>query len=563
MQRITVKTTASKGVALGEAFVVKQIVPDFSNRLIAYDEKSLEKTRFSDAIEEASRQIGELAKTSDIFAAHLEIVNDDTLKDSVLSKIISENKNAEHALDQAKDEICSLFGDIDDEYLRERVTDIKDVCSRIMKVLKGVTSNPFETIGKEVIIVADDLTPSDTALMDFTKVRGLITRFGGVTSHVCIIAKNKGIPAIVGAGKDFPMPESGDFVILDCLNDEIIVNPDEETIACYQVKASDHFQQKEALLKFKNLEAETTDGHKVHVMGNASSVEEIAIAVQCGASGIGLFRSEFLYMQSTASFPEEETQFEAYKGAAEACQGKQIIIRTLDIGGDKSLPYFTFEKEENPFLGWRAIRICLDRTDIFRTQLRALLRASVFGELKIMFPMIISVEELRAAKAMVESCKLELRKEGFAFNQTIETGVMIETPAAVFIAEELARESDFFSIGTNDLTQYTLAADRLNPKVSRLYNPFHPAVLRSIKLVADAANRHGKPIGICGEMAGNPRAVKVLLGMGLTSFSVTASDIPEIKQQIRNAVFAQNQKLAEAVCQKSTCAEILALLGEY
>lgn len=562
MQRITVKTTASKGVALGEAFVVKQIVPDFSDRLIAYDEKNQEETRFSDAIEEAIRQIGELAKTSDIFAAHLEIVNDDIMKDSVLSKINNENKNAEHALEEAKDEICSLFADIDDEYLRERVTDIKDVCSRIMKVLKGVTSNPFETIGKEVIIVADDLTPSDTALMDFTKVRGLITRFGGVTSHVCIIAKNKGIPAIVGAGKDFPMPVSGDFVILDGLNDEIIVNPDKETIAHYQAKASGYLQQKEALLKYKNLEAETTDGHKVHIMANVTSVEEIITAMQGGASGIGLFRSEFLYMQSTTSFPDEETQFTAYKDAAEACQGKQIIIRTLDIGGDKSLPYFQFDKEENPFLGWRAIRVCLDRTDVFRTQLRALLRASAFGSIKIMFPMIISVEELRAAKAMVESCKLELRKEGFAFNQTIETGVMIETPAAVFIAEELSQESDFFSIGTNDLTQYTLATDRLNPKVSGLYNPFHPAVLRSIKLVADAANRHGKPIGMCGEMAGNPRAVKVLLGMGLTSFSVTASDISEIKQQVRNAAFAQTPKLAEAVCQKSTCAEILTLLGE-
>lgn len=562
MHKITVQTTGSKGIALGEAFVVKQIASDFSNRLIAHDEKSLEKTRFSDAIEEASRQIGELAKTSDIFTAHLEIVNDDTLKDSVLSKINSENKNAEHALEEAKDEICSLFSDIDDEYLRERVTDIKDVCSRIIKVLKGVTSNPFETIEKEVIILADDLTPSDTALMDFTKVRGLITRFGGVTSHVCIIAKNKGIPAIIGVGNDFPMPESGDFLILDGLDDEIIVNPDEDTIARYQTKASGYLQQKEALLEFKNMEAETTDGHKVHVMANASSVEEIISALQCGASGIGLFRSEFLYMQSTASFPDEETQFAAYKGAAEACQGKQIIIRTLDIGGDKSLPYFPFDKEENPFLGWRAIRICLDRTDIFRTQLRALLRASAFGEVKIMLPMIISVEELRAARAMVESCKLELGKEGLAFNENIETGVMIETPAAVFIAEELARESDFFSIGTNDLTQYTLAADRLNPKVSGLYNPFHPAVLRSIKMVADAATRHGKPIGMCGEMAGNPKAVNALLGMGLTSFSVTASDISEIKQQIRNAAFAQTQKLAEAVCKKSTCAEIQVLLWE-
>lgn len=562
MQKISVKTTASKGLALGEAFLVKQIIPHISNHLIRDEEKGHEIARFSFAVEEASSQIGELAKTSNIFASHLEIVNDDTLNERVITKINCENKNAEYALVEAENEICNLFSAIDDEYLRERVTDIKDVCSRIMKVLKGVTASPFETFDKEVIILADDLTPSDTALMDFTKVRGLITRFGSVTSHVCIIARNKGIPAIVGVGNNFPMLESGDFVILDGLDNEIIINPDKETLGRYQIKSSNFLEQKNTLLKYKNLEAETADGQKIHVMANASSIEEIKNAIECGAEGIGLFRSEFLYMQSSTSFPNEETQFIAYKDAIEACQGKQIIIRTLDIGGDKLLPYFPFEKEDNPFLGWRAIRVCLDRTDLFRTQLRALLRASAFGDIKIMFPMIISVEELRASKEMVESCKLELRKEGLVFNEKIEMGVMIETPASVFIAEELARESDFLSIGTNDLTQYTLAVDRLNPKVLGLFNSFHPAVLRSIKMATDAAALHGKPIGMCGEMAGNSKAIAFLLGIGLTSFSVIANDIKKVKQKIRNTDYGQAQKLANLVCQKSTDAEIQTLLSK-
>lgn len=508
----------------------------------------------------AAQQIRELAQTSEIFAAHLEILEDPTLPESVLLKINDENKNAELALDQAMDDICVLFAEIEDEYLRERSADIRDVCSRISKAMKGDNHNPFDQIDRDVIVVADDLAPSDTALMDFAKVRGLITRSGGPTSHVCIIAKTKGIPAVVGLGNDLPEIDPNDFILLDGLNNQITINPDEQTLKTSNYMFAQYCQQKEELLKIRQLEAQTPDGHKVHLVANAGNVEEIELALQSGASGIGLLRSEFLYMQNQLAFPGEEQQFEAYKKAVEACRGKSLIIRTLDIGGDKSLPYFTFEREDNPFLGWRAIRISLEQTDIFRTQLRALLRASAFGKLKIMFPMIVSVEEFRQARSLLECCKNELREEGLPFDENTETGLMIETPAAVMMADDLAREADFFSIGTNDLTQYTLAADRLNTKIAHLYNPLHPAVIRSIKQVIDTANRHNKPVGMCGELAGMPEATRLLLGLGLTEFSVAASDIPGIKQRIRNMNYNEAQKLADEACSKSTAAEINALL---
>lgn len=560
MQKILAKQAASKGIAFGKAFLFEPNDRTVSQRLIGDDQKPGETARFREAVSLASQQLGELAQTSEIFAAHLEILEDPTLLESVLLKINDENKNAELALDQAKDDICALFAEIEDEYLRERSADIRDVCSRILKVLKGDNLNPFDKIDCDVIVVADDLAPSDTALMDFKKVRGLITRSGGPTSHVCIIAKNKGIPAVVGMGNDLPEIDPNDFILLDGLNKEIIINPDEQTLKISNHMFTQYCQQKEELLKMRQLEAQTPDGHKVHLVANAGSVEDIEQALQNGASGIGLFRSEFLYMQSKLAFPDEETQFAAYRKAVEACRGKSIIIRTLDIGGDKSLPYFPMDHEDNPFLGWRAIRISLERTDIFRTQLRALLRASAFGPLKIMFPMIISVEEFRQARCLLECCKSELREEGLPFDENIETGLMIETPAAVMMAVDLAREADFFSIGTNDLTQYTLAADRLNTKIASLYNPLHPAVIRSVKQVIDAATLYKKPVGMCGELAGMPEATQLLLGLGLTEFSVAATDIPEIKQRIRNINYNEAQKLAAEACSKSTAAEINTLL---
>ncbi len=556
MQRVSVKTSASKGIAFGEVYMVKRNQPEASRRLIEEKEKPDETDRFVSAIEEASLEVGKLADRNAIFAAHREMLEDPALKESVLLKITAENKNAEWALAETEDEFGRLFAEIDDEYLKERAADIRDVCSRIMDRMKGTTGNLFEKIDREVIVVAEDLLPSDTALMDFSKVRGLVTRLGGQTSHVCIIARNKGIPAIVGLGDGMPAFQPGDFVILDGLDNQIIINPEKKIARKYRNKAFLYFQKRTSILKEAGLPATTTDGKKILVMGNAGSVDEVEKTMQYGADGIGLFRSEQLFMQSKGGFPDEEPQFAEYRKALEACKGKSIIIRTLDIGGDKSLPYYLEEKEENPFLGWRGIRFCLDRKDVFKTQLRALLRASAFGNLKIMFPMIISVEEFREAKSLLENSKEELRSENIDFNENIETGVMIETPAAVMIAEDLAREADFFSIGTNDLIQYTLAVDRLNEKVSQLYNPFHPAILRSIKKVADAATKHGKPVGICGEMAGNQQTAIFLLGTGLSSLSISAGGIPEIKQMISSFSYKGSQELAAEVCRKSTADQV-------
>ncbi|MGV8091916.1 MAG: phosphoenolpyruvate--protein phosphotransferase [Mangrovibacterium sp.] len=550
MQKFSVQTSASKGIAIGEVFLVKRKPRPAGHRLVENQEKQTETARLLAAIEGASREIRELASGNEILAAHREILEDPVLQENALLKITSENKNAEQALAETEDELCRLFGEIDDEYLKERASDIRDVCTRIMNRLQGISSNPFEGIDREVVVVADDLFPSDMALMDFTKVRGLVTRQGGPTSHVCIIARNKGIPAVVGLGNELPaLLQSGHLIILDALDNEMIIAPDEKTIAAYRDRREKYNQQKEKLQQIKDL------------LANAGTVDDVSFAMACGASGIGLFRSEFLYMQNSVSFPDEETQFAAYKKAVELCEGKSMIIRTLDIGGDKPLPYFAMEKEENPFLGWRAIRISLNRTDVFRTQLRALLRAGAFGNLRIMFPMIVSPDELRAAKAIVENCKNELRAEGRTFNENIETGVMIETPAAVMLADDLAREAGFLSIGTNDLTQYMLAADRTNHRVKHLYDPFHPAVLRSIRQVAAAANKHGKPVGLCGEMAGDPKAAKLLLGLGLSSLSVAPGNVPEIKQAIHNTSYAQARKLAAKACKKSTVAEVHALSG--
>lgn len=550
------------GIAFGKLYMVQRVRSGINKSLVSDGEKEAEVSRFSGALNASENQLSELAQTSGIFAAHLEILRDPVLYESVVQKINADNKNAEHALNETGDQLCALFKEIDDEYIRGRATDIKDVCTRIMQQLKGEDFNPFSEIKEEVIVVADELVPSDTALMDFTHVRGLITRKGGVTSHVCILAGSRGIPAFVGLGEQFSELHSGGYAIMDSRKKEIILDPDTKTIALYEEMWERLHQEEEELKKTINMEIKTQDGHVMQLYANAGSVEEVEYAIGCGASGIGLFRSEFLFMLGHDRFPDEESQFQVYRNATQACKGKSIIIRTLDIGGDKSLPYFPIHGEDNPFLGWRALRISLERKDIFKVQLRALLRASVYGPLKIMFPMIISLEEFMDARLLVEKCKEELRQEAKAFNEQVETGIMIETPAAVLMAEDLAREADFFSIGTNDLVQYTLAVDRLNEKVSRLYNPFHPAVLRSIDMVSRAAAKHGKPVSLCGEMAGNPQAVMLLVGMGLNSLSMSAGSISEISDQIGRFTYKKACELVVEVCRKSTAIQVSNLLDK-
>lgn len=562
MKKLSVNMVGSGGIAAGRLHVVEKHRKSISPKLIANEEKEAEVSRFFGAFCTSENQLSDLAQSSEIFAAHLEILRDPVLSESVVDKIECENKNAEYALEETGNELSLLFESVDDEYIRARAVDVSDVCLRILQQLQGEDENPFAGLNEDVIVVADELLPSDTALMDFSRVRGLITRLGGVTSHVCIIARSKGIPAIVGLGDCFSDLSGANYGIIDGEKNEIILDPDTETIEFYQDKLRSQQKQKEQANHSLPLETRTNDGYSIALYANAGSVEEVASAISCGACGIGLFRSEFLFMLGRNRFPDEECQFRVYRDATLACKGRSITIRTLDIGGDKSLPYFPIHGEDNPFLGWRALRISLERKDIFRIQLRALLRASAFGALKIMFPMIISVEEFMDAKALVEKCKEELREEGKSFNEKIEIGMMIETPAAVFMAEDLAREADFFSIGTNDLVQYILAVDRLNEKVSRLYNPFHPAVLRSIKMVTQAASKQAKPVGICGELAGDSQAVMLLIGLGLTSLSMSAGSLSEISEQVSFISYKHAKAKAVEVCRAGTSEQVNALLHE-
>ncbi|MBR2383713.1 MAG: phosphoenolpyruvate--protein phosphotransferase, partial [Anaerotignum sp.] len=432
------------------------------------------------------------------------------------------------------------------------------VCRRIMAYLKGVEENPFQNIKEKVILFAEELNPSDTAKMDFRYIKGMVTAKGGSTSHVAILARSMEIPALLGMEGILEKVEEGQEIILDGDEGILILSPDHLTQRVYGEKQEAEWELKQKLKEMNRLPAVTTDGRQVQLYANVGSLKDVELAKQQGAEGVGLFRSEFLYMESSR-FPTEQEQFEVYKKAAEILK-KPIIIRTLDIGGDKNLPYYQFEKEENPFLGWRAIRFCLDMRDVFKTQLKAILRAAAYGDIRIMYPMIVSLEEFRTANRLLEECKQELKERGALFRGSISTGIMVETPAAVLLAEELAKEVDFFSIGTNDLTQYILAADRGNQKLTKLYSPFHPAVLRAIRKVIEAAHKEGKEVGMCGEFAGEEGAVPLLLGLGLDEFSMVAGQIPAVRYQIRGLSAERTAHLAERVLAAGTEKEVENLL---
>jgi phosphotransferase system enzyme I (PtsI) len=427
-----------------------------------------------------------------------------------------------------------------------------------MSHLQGVKSNPFEGLEGEVILIAKDLTPSDTVALDLTHIKGFITEEGGITSHVSILAKGLGLPALVGVEGILSKVKQDDIVIMDAQEGRILIGPDRAVLEQYQLSIDEQRRKQEELSELKSLPAISRDGREVQLCANVGGIKDIKKAIEYGIDGVGLFRSEFLYMDNT-HFPTEEEQFAVYKEAAILC-GKELTIRTLDIGGDKGLSYYEFEKEENPFLGWRAIRISLELKEVFKTQLRAILRASVFGGVRIMFPMIISLEELRQAKVILDECKEELRQQSIDFSEEIEVGMMIETPASVLMVEDFAAEVDFFSIGTNDLTQYLLAVDRGNQRISKLYNTFHPAVLRSIKRIIDAGHSHSIKVGMCGEFAGDEKAVKLLLGLGLDEFSMSASALWNTKNIIRSSSYEEARQLAEEACRKQTIVDIYHLL---
>ena len=557
MEEIRAEQGTSKGIAVGKAFLVK--APDLTAERveITAQEAEREKTAFRHAVEKTREDLRPLARENAVFAAHLDMAEDETLIDGVEEKI-SEGKCAQWALELQMEETCGLLESLEDAYLRERAADVRDVCRRIMAFLKGTREDPFQDIREEVILFAEELSPSDTAKMDFRYVKGMVTAKGGSTSHVAILTRSLEIPALFGMRDILEKVAAGQEVILDGDGGILILSPDDMTRRVYQEKQAAQRELKQKLKEMNRLPAVTTDGRRVHLYANVGSLKDIELAKKHGAEGIGLFRSEFLYMESSR-FPTEQEQFEVYKKAAETMK-KTVTIRTLDIGGDKALPYYQFEKEENPFLGWRAIRFCLDMRDVFKTQLKAILRAAAYGEIRIMYPMIVSVEEFRKANQLLEECKRELKERGVLFRESISTGIMVETPAAVLVAEELAKEVDFFSIGTNDLTQYILAADRGNQKLAKLYDPFHPAVLRAVAKVIAAGHKEGKEVGMCGEFAGEERAVPLLIGMGLDECSMVSASIGAVRYQIRG-ISAENAKhLAERVLAAGTAKEVRHLL---
>lgn len=493
-----------------------------------------------------------------VFDAHLMMAGDPEFAAQIIGMIENDKVNAEYAADTVANQMVAMFESMDNDYFRERAADIKDVTYRLKCNLLGLTIPDLSAINEDSIIVAYDLTPSDTAqLNEF--VKGFATSIGGKTSHSAIMANSLEIPAVVGCGDILSAVNHGDTLVLDALDGEVFVNPDEETIKKYEAKAKAYAEEKEALKVLVNAKSITKDGHQVELAGNIGGFKDVEGVLKNGGEGVGLFRTEFLYMDND-HFPTEDEQFEAYKSVLEGMQGRRVVVRTLDIGGDKKLSYFTFPEEMNPFLGYRAIRLCLDRTDIFRTQLRALIRASVYGRLCIMFPMIATVKEFRDAKAIFNEEKAKLIAEGVQVSDNIEVGMMVEIPAAAVNADNFAKEADFFSIGTNDLIQYSMAADRMSEHVSYLYQPYNPSVLRLIKMTIDGAHKEGKWAGMCGAMAGEPYAVPLLLGMGLDEFSMSATQILKARKMVTSLDKNEAAKLAEEALKQATAEDVLALV---
>lgn len=520
----------SNGIALAKAYCL--IEPELTFTKVKVSNKEAENTRFKNAVATSKLELQEICEIAAhkfgeekaaIFSAHLLLLEDPEMLSAIEAKI-NEGMNAEYALHEVSTMFMDMFEAMDNEYMQERVADIRDVAKRILAHLLGVTIPDYSRLTTDVIIVAEDLTPSMTAQLDTKYVKGFITDIGGRTSHSAILARTMEIPAVVGAKTATKAIKHGASIIIDGTNGKIIMNATEELSKYYVIQQQVHENEKRDLAQYRLLESKSADGYSVEIGGNIGKPEDVDTVVMNGGDGIGLFRTEFLYMDRQG-LPNEEEQFAVYRAVLEKMPDKPTVVRTLDIGGDKNLPYLKLAPEMNPFLGYRAIRLCLDQQEIFRTQLRALLRASVFGNLKIMFPMIATIEEFRSAKALLLEEQQNLKNEGYPVSETIEVGMMIEIPSAAIIADLFAKEADFFSIGTNDLIQYTLATDRMNENVSYLYQPYHPAVLRLIKTVIDAAHRQGKWVGMCGEMAGDEIAIPILFALGLDEFSMNASTI--------------------------------------
>ncbi len=561
---------ASDGIAIAKVYTLTE--PDLTVTKVTVEDSEKEVSRLDDALaasikdvelikETALKNLGE--EEAQVFDAHLMVLSDPELIGQVKDSITSNKVNAESALKEVTDMFISIFAGMEDNpYMQERAADIRDVSKRILAHLLGVKIPSPATIKDEVIIVAADLTPSDTAQLNRQYVKAFVTDIGGRTSHSAIMARSLEIPAIVGTKEVTSIAKDGDIIIVDGLSGEVFLNPSEEVVAEYRAKAEAFAAQQAEWEKLKDSKTYTKDGHQVELAANIGTPKDLEGVVNNGAEGVGLYRTEFLYMDSH-EMPTEEDQFEAYKAVLEGMNGKPVVVRTMDIGGDKELPYLPLPHEMNPFLGYRAIRISLNEPEMFRTQLRALLRASVYGKLRIMFPMIATLNDFRGAKALLEEEKANLIAEGVAVSDDIQVGIMIEIPAAAVLAHQFAKEVDFFSIGTNDLIQYTMAADRMNERVSYLYQPYNPSILTLIKHVIDSAHKEGKWAGMCGEMAGDQTAVPLLVGLGLDEFSMSASSVLKTRSLISKLTLSDMQALADkAINECATVQEVEALVEE-
>lgn len=511
-----------------QAVVKREKVSDVEAEVKRFEEAKTEaQSQLQTLYEKAQKEVGEAEAA--IFEVHMMMLDDEDYCHSVYNIIREQEMNAEYAVARTGDNFSTMFGEMDDDYMKARAADIKDISDRIVNVLTGNNSD-MSGVLEPVILVAEDLAPSETVQMDKSKLLGFVTRLGSANSHTAILARTMNIPALINV--DIKKEWHGKLAVLDGVTGTVIIDPDESVLTEAKKKVEEDTRRQELLKELKNQETVTVDGRKIHLYANIGSVSDAGAALVNGAEGIGLFRSEFLYLESS-TFPTEHEQFIAYKTVAENMAGKKVIIRTLDIGADKQVDYFNLDKEENPALGYRAIRICLTQKDIFKTQLRALLRASAFGNISVMFPMIISVDEVRQAKEALEEAKAELKEEGIYYKD-VEVGVMIETPAAVMVSEELAKEVDFFSIGTNDLTQYTLAIDRQNPKLDEFYDSHHPAVLRLIQMTIENGHKGGAWVGICGELGADTMLTEEFLRMGVDELSVSPSMVLPVREKVRS-----------------------------
>lgn len=570
MSKLIKGIAASDGVAIAKAYLLVEPDLTFDKNEKVTDVEG-EVAKFNSAIEASKVELTKIRNNAEvqlgadkaaIFDAHLLVLDDPELIQPIQDKIKNENANAATALTDVTTQFVTIFESMDNEYMKERAADIRDVSKRVLSHILGVELPNPSMIDESVVIVGNDLTPSDTAQLNKEFVQGFATNIGGRTSHSAIMSRSLEIPAIVGTKSITQEVKQGDMIIVDGLNGDVIVNPTEDELIAYQDKRECYFADKKELQKLRDADTVTVDGVHAELAANIGTPNDLPGVIENGAQGIGLYRTEFLYM-GRDQMPTEEEQFEAYKEVLEAMDGKRVVVRTLDIGGDKELSYLNLPEEMNPFLGYRAIRLCLAQQDIFRPQLRALLRASVYGKLNIMFPMVATINEFREAKAILLEEKENLKNEGHDISDDIELGIMVEIPATAALADVFAKEVDFFSIGTNDLIQYTLAADRMSERVSYLYQPYNPSILRLVKQVIEASHKEGKWTGMCGEMAGDETAIPLLLGLGLDEFSMSATSILKARSQINGLSKNEMTELANRAVDCATQEEVIELVNNY